>query len=375
LLAALCAVVSAVSLLLVFVNRRAFPPLPESPGPSSEDLPSVTVVIPARNEEHSVSGAIRSHLDGGYPRLEVLVVDDRSTDRTPEVLAGLAAADERVRVIAGVEPPAGWLGKPHALWQGAEAARGAWLLFADADVVYAPGALLRAVAHARAKDLALLCLLGRLETRGFWEGVLMPNLYASVYMGPGFLLVADGNLRGGAGAGSGNLVRRDAYDAAGGHETLRDAVVDDLALAREVKRTGGRTRACAAFDCVTVRMYRGFREIFRGFSKNVAWAFRNPWVVLALVAVFAAISLFPWVAVLAPGSGPAVRALSAAAILLTVAGRVLVARTTRSPVWSAFFHPIMVAVWSAIAVVSFWRRAVLRRIVWRGRTTSVRSEE
>jgi len=366
-LAAVAALFSLLSLACFFANRAAFPRLPRAN--DRPEWPPVSIVVPARNEERDIESAVRSHLESDYPDLEVVVVDDRSDDGTREILARLAEGDRRIRIVAGEEPPPGWLGKPHALRQGAGHARGEWLLFADADVVYAPDALRRAMDDALRRELALLCLLPRLSARGFWENVLMPNLYATMLLGPGFL-AAKPRFRGIAvGAGAGNLVRRPAYDAAGGHEALRSAVIDDVGLAIAVKRAGCRVGAALCVDSVSVRMYRGFREIAEGFSKNLAYVFPRPSALAAAYLAVFAVAIVPWVALAVPAPVPA-RGFAALAIVLTLVGRFAVARRTRSPLWSGLFHPVMVAVWSGIAVRSLYRRVVTRKIAWRGRTTS-----
>src|SRR5262249_34288822 len=204
--------------------------------------PRVSVVVPARNEERGVERAVRSHLAQDYPDFEVVAVDDRSTDRTGEILSRLAAADARLTVLPGVEPPAGWLGKPHALFEGFTAARGELVLFADADVVYDSRTLREAVAYAEAEGVDLLALLPKFETRGFWESVLMPYLLGAYFGGIGGLANVDRPRWFAAGGGAGNLVRRRAYDAVGGHEGLKDSVVDDVPLASKIKTARFRAR-------------------------------------------------------------------------------------------------------------------------------------
>ena len=364
-IAAVAAAAALLSLACLAANLVAFRPLPA--GVSAPRWPRVSVVIPARNEERDLEAALRSHRESDYPDLEVIVVDDRSGDRTGEIARRFAAEDPRFRAIAGQDPPSGWLGKPHALRQGARAASGEWLLFADADVVYEPDVVRRAVADAVRRRLALLCLLPRFETHGFWEGVVMPNLYALLYLGPGFVTQIGRVKALAGGSGSGNLVARGAYDAVGGHDAIRSAVIDDIGLALAMKRAGQRTRAATAYEGVRVRMYRGLREMVDGFSKNVAFL-GPPVPALLFPLAFFALALAPWIVLAAPAPSAA-KALAAAAIGATLAGRAVVARVTRSPAWSALFHPLMIAVWTGIAMRSWWRRVVRKRFEWRGRVT------
>jgi chlorobactene glucosyltransferase len=370
-LAAVCAAASVLALFCLAANSRAFPAL-RGEEPASGPWPKVSVLVPARDEERDLEKAISAHLAVNYPDFEVIVVDDRSSDGTGEILRRLASGSPRLVVIPGQEPPAGWLGKPNALRQAARRAVGEWLLFVDADVVYAPDALRAAVGYARSRRLDCLCLLPRIVTVGFWEGVLMPNLAALLYMGPGFLLNRDSFRLAAAGGGSGNLVSRSAYEAAGGHEALRNSVIDDVRLATLVRRAGRRARAATPLDGGRVRQYRGVREIVEGFTKNAAYALPRPWMMVPAVLFFWLTTFSPFVALIRPRAHPAAAALSAFAIGATLAGRVGVARLTRTPVWSAFFHPLMVAVWGGIGLRSAWRRAVLGRVVWRGRSTPAR---
>jgi len=301
------------------------------------------------------------------------VVEDRSTDGTAGILARLHAEDPRLTVVRGVEPPAGWLGKPHALFQGADRARGDLLLFADADVIYAPDAVSRAVALLDARGLDLLAFFPRLEMRGFWENVLMPYIPISYFFGPAFLINSDWQRRFAAGGGAGILVRRAAYRAAGGHEALRGSVIDDIHLAIRVRRAGGRCRMVLADDQVRLRMYRGFREIFDGFTKNIAYAFEG-WLgaFLALSTAFTFVaSTVPVLALLAslariplPGRDVAWAAVAVAAAVLARGGLALL---LGYPMWASVTQPLTAVVWATMMARSFVWRFLRREVRWRGR--------
>ncbi|MEO8348611.1 MAG: glycosyltransferase, partial [Acidobacteriota bacterium] len=288
-------VTAALGAIVLPINFAAFPRLSRAAeGRPVGVLPRVSIVIPARNEEEDVASAVRSHLAQDYPDFAVVVVDDRSTDRTPEILEALAREDGRLTVLAGSDPPAGWLGKPHALYLGARSAGGELLLFADADVRYHPRALREAVTVLEDRRLDLLAFFPRFENRGFWENVLLPFLSIAVFLGFGFLALSR-RVPLAMGAGAGNLVRRRAYDGVGGHGAIRNSVVDDVRLAAVLKREGFRVGAFRAEDRVAVRMYHGFREVWDGFTKNVAWAFSGAAgaVLFGMMIVLLAVGIVP----------------------------------------------------------------------------------
>lgn len=345
---------------------------------ASGSQPRVSVVIPARDEEDEIGRTVRSHLAQDYPDLQVVVVDDRSTDRTGEILRALAREDPRLTVVTGDDPPEGWLGKPHALWLGWQAADGEMILFADADVRYDPRALREAVAVTEDRGFDLLTFFPRFEMRGFWENVLLPYLSVGVFLGVGFVATLR-QFRGLAlGAGVGNLVRRRAYDAVGGHAALRDSVVDDVHLAIAVKRGGFRVGALRADDRITVRIYRGFRGVWNGFTKNVAFAFPGAGGVflLALTLVLLAASVAPAATLLAAAAGIPVErgdvVLAGALFSGSIVLRASLAAALRDPLWPAATHPIMAAVWAGLLGRSLFHRFVRKRLAWRGREYDAR---
>jgi chlorobactene glucosyltransferase len=373
------AVATVLGAMALPVNLGAFPRLSRlargTRAPAA--LPRVSVVIPARDEAAEIERTVRSHLAQDYPALHVVVVDDRSSDGTGEIVAAIAREDPRVTLVCGSEPPEGWLGKPNALWLGARDADGDLILFADGDVRYHPRALSEAVALMEDRRLDLLAFFPRLEARGFWENVLMPYLAVAVFLGLGFLArvrrcpIA-------MGAGAGNLIRRRAYDAVGGHGALRDSVVDDVRLACTVKRAGFRVAAFRAEDRVFVRMYPGFRGVWNGFTKNVAWVYGGFGGVLlfGLMVLLLAVSIAPAVVLALAAVGASIPArdvvLAAAVFASSILVRGALATALGSPLWPALTHPIMAAVWAGLMGRSLFQRFIRRRLTWRGREFDAR---
>jgi chlorobactene glucosyltransferase len=326
--------------------------------------PLVSVIVPARNEARVIEQTMRAWLAQTYAPFELIVVNDRSSDGTGAILH--AVDDPRLVVVDGEEPPPGWLGKPWALHEGSLRARGELLLFVDADVIYAPEALQALVAYQQRTEARVVALLPHFEMHGFWENAAMPQLALTVLT---FLpLWLSNRTRIGMlaiGGGPGNLVARADYDAVGGHETLRDSVIDDVALARLVRRKlRHRTEAIRADDLVSLRMYHGLREIVDGFTKNFFFAFGRSYLagVLALVAGFV-FHVLPYVLALR-GDPYAI----ATVVLITLTRLVLFGSLRFSLLAAVFLHPVMLAVWSYITVRSMWYTGVRRRLQWRGRT-------
>lgn len=327
--------------------------------------PLVSVIIPARDEERMIGTTVRAMLAQTYDNLEVIVVDDRSTDATTSILDAIAGDDERLRVIRGEETPDGWLGKPWALHQGATRAGGELLLFVDADIIYAPGAVAAAVDYLQSSGAGMVALMPHLELRGFWEHVAMPQLAMIAYvMLPTWLSNRTTLRRLGIGGGPGNLLRREAYERAGGHESLKDAVIDDVGMARLLRSHGIRTHTVRAEDLVSMRMYRGGREIVQGFTKNTFAAFDRSYVITLLVAIGGVVfSVWPYAGA-AMGSVVSI----ATVVLITVARLILFAATGLNLIAAIFAYPLSVLLWTWMSLRSMWITGVRRQLAWRGRT-------
>lgn len=342
--------------------------------------PAVSIIIPARDEERAVRGTLEAALGQDWPDLQVVLVDDGSTDATPRIAAEIAAADPRLTVISGEAPPAGWLGKPHALAQGSAAARGDWLLFMDADVRLAPAAVSTTVAHAGRHGLDHLALFPRFERRGFWEEVLMPILSQALWMYfPSFLSRRSRLRKLAFGSGSFNLVRASAYRAVGGHERLAASVIDDIRLAVELKSAGYASALELGDRLASIRMYHGRREIFAGFEKNAhAILAHRPvlWFLNLSVGTVLNLAPFAWPVLAAltltepvpPGLAFADGGLALGLALLMALGcRTAIQLRLAYPLWVVPFHPlgVLASVWISLGSLrAAYGQGVVR---WRGR--------
>lgn len=237
------------------------------------DLPSLSIIVPARNEERQIAGCVRSLLATKHSDFEVIVVDDRSDDATRAIVEQIAAEAERLRVIAGRPLPEGWIGKSWALAQGVRAARSQWLLFTDADTEHEPLAATSALQYALDHQYDALSLLPDQRTVTWGERFILPTILFVILLGIGSLDAINDPRKRGVAIFNGQyiLVSRRAYDAIGGHAAVKGEIAEDLELAQLFKRDGRfRIALAGANRLVRTRMYRSADEIWRGFVKNFA---------------------------------------------------------------------------------------------------------
>ena len=243
--------------------------------------PVVSVIVPARNEEASLGHCLASLTAQSGIDFEVIVVNDNSTDRTREI----AKSYPLVQVIDAGPLPPGWNGKCHAVHLGYKAARGRWLLFTDADTVHRHGSLRRAVHEARQHHADMLSFSPKQEVHGPWERSVMPIIFAELRRQYPPHLVSDPNSDIVAANGQYILIRREAYEAIGGHAAVRDSMLEDVDLARLLKKSGRKIRFRYGRDAVKTRMYRSFRQLWEGWTKNLALLFPNPLRLAALLSL------------------------------------------------------------------------------------------
>lgn len=279
--------------------------------------PAVSVIVPARNEEACLEECLASLIAQTGVALEIIVVDDHSTDRTREI----AESFPRIRVIDAGSLPAGWTGKNNAVTAGARVARGEWLLFTDADTVHVPGSLARSLAEATHHDVALLSYSPEQIVKTFWEKAVMPAIFAELAARYRPSDVNDPNSPAAAANGQYILIRRDVYDAIGRHAAIAGDLLEDVALARRVKESDKRIFFRYGGDAVRTRMYRSFTQLREGWTKNLAILFLRPrWLALRALAGWLLAWLAPILAVLFSQHRPALtRVLLTAICVLPLA--------------------------------------------------------
>lgn len=348
---------------------------PEHAPEGIEDPPTVSVCIPARNEEAVIANAIGDVLRQDYPSIiEIIVVDDASEDGTAAAITEAAAGDPRVRTLRGDGPPAGWKGKQAAVWRAQAEATGDWLLFVDADVRLHSSAVSVAVDQARTRGAAMLSWLGQLETRSFWEHVLMPFIGDLILLFTKPKWVNDPSRDDCLANGQFILIRRDAYDTVGGHEAVKDSVIDDVSLARVVKfhEPAGSQRYVLLLSqgLMSVRMYDDLAGIQAGFGKNFFAAGKgNVPAMVALCVYLLWMGVLPWVALpvlLALGHGAALHA--GIAVGLTLIFRLGMRRFMPHPLWAVLLHPVAALLTTGIVADSTIRGLGWRKPTqWKGR--------
>jgi glycosyltransferase involved in cell wall biosynthesis len=254
-------------LVIEIVLRRQRVLSSRSPRFDQPDPPLVSAIVPARDEELNIADCLESICRQTYPNLEILVVDDRSTDRTAEIARGFASRDGRVRVLSIEQLPPGWTGKTHALDQAVPHTHGQWLLFLDADTVHAPESLSVLMEYARSERGSLVSLLPELNCRTFWERAVQPLAAITLMQSFPLHVVNDDRSRLAFANGQYILIERSAYLAAGGHRAVRERFVEDIGLAEHVKALGLPIRVALVRGLVSCRMYSSFNQLVRGWSR------------------------------------------------------------------------------------------------------------
>jgi chlorobactene glucosyltransferase len=306
----------AVPLVTAWRARR-FRSLDEVRDIPPANAPRVSVIIPARNEERNIARCVRSALASTYPNLEVVAVNDHSTDATAEILADLARHDSRLVVITPEALPADWFGKQWACASGAAAATGSILAFFDADTWQTPDLLTRSVSSMLAQQADMLSVIGKQELGTFWERLVQPQVFSGMLTRYGGTETVNDSQRATEKIANGQciIVRRDAYDETGGHAAVRNRAAEDLALAQLWFSLGKRCKLIVGLDQLTTRMYTSLAELRAGWGKNIFAAGREtaPFGPIGKV-LFPVMLMMPPIGGLAP---PIVLVLALAGVLGT----------------------------------------------------------
>lgn len=369
-------------LILRAISQRGLLPRLAAAAPLRGDAAThLTVIIPARDEAANIGRCVHSLLAQNYPanRLNVLVIDDHSADDTAAIVRAIAARHPQVSLLSSPPLPPRWTGKSHACWIGARSAarESEWLCFLDADVWGEPSLLSSAVHAAAAQNLDLLSLAPRQELGSFAERLMLPC---------GLILLSFlqdlREVQGRSGAavtatGQFMLIRRDAYEAVGGHAAVSNVICEDLEFARLLKQSGRSVLLMGGDDMIATRMYTGWRTLWPGFAKNLVDTLGGPRATLTFAPLAV---ILAWAAVAMPiadavacwqGTPSAWSALAVALLGSAAAFGLHIAATFhfRIPFWYGLLFPLGYTLGAAMALDSV-RRRVTGRVIWKGRTYS-----
>jgi chlorobactene glucosyltransferase len=361
-----------------------------------DKAPLISFCVPARNEERNIRACVEGLLAQDYPNFEIIVLDDRSTDATPAILRQLALESgsslpnlqepaPALHVIHGSDLPAGWAGKPHALYQASAAARGEWLCFVDADTFLSPATLSSCYAKAIETKADMFTIMTFQILGSFWEKAVMPLVMTALSVGFSPRKVNDPARKDAIANGQFILIKRSVYDAIGGHERVKDNIVEDKAIAEQVKWNGYRLIVADGYLVARTRMYTSLPEMWEGWTKNIYLGLRDRsgllWLGVfgAIIALLAAlfVPIWPFLGInwyFGGGGGMAAAVLVESLIFWAymVFARVRVARKMEISPWYAFSTPLGSAIFAAMMITSAFRVLAGKGVTWKGRSYASR---
>ena len=328
----------------------------------------VSAIIPARNEERTIARAVRSVAEQQEIR-EIIVINDQSSDDTGAILRQLASERPKLRSFEAPALPAGWVGKNHAAWLGAEKAGCDWLLFTDADAAHLPGSTARALAEAESCGADLISYSPAQEMHTWWERAVIPFVFCRFSQLYSYSAINDPRSPAAAANGQYLLIRRNVYEQIGGHAAVRAEVLEDVALARLAKGGGFRLHFGPGDQICRVRMYATFSAMWEGWSKNllplVRWSGQK--VTRELLSVM------PWIPLILLLLTPFRLLFGVLGVFLLAgrhAGYAALLRKNRFPLSSVLYYLVGAVLYCAALLASDWGYA-RGKIAWKGREYSV----
>jgi chlorobactene glucosyltransferase len=361
--------------------------------PPPSNGPLISVCVPARNEERNIRACVESILAQDYLNFEVIVLEDRSTDATPKFLHDLLMESDgslalwvpsslepqaaRLHIIHGADLPKGWAGKPHALFQASKAARGEWLCFVDADTFLSPNTLSACYAKAIETNADMFTIMTFQILGSFWEKVVMPIVMTALSVGFSPRKANDPKSKSAIANGQFILIKRVVYDAIGGHERVKDQIVEDKAIAEQVKWNGYRLIVANGYSVARTRMYTSLAEMWEGWTKNIYLGLNDrPSLMLfgAFLALVAALILPLWplfglIWYVQGGGWLALTVMIKSIILwaLVIQARTRVAKGMGISPWYALTLPLGSAIFAAMMFTSAWKVLSGQGVLWKGR--------
>jgi len=353
--------------MLDYRITRLIRPLHKMNPAEPEKWPKVSLIIPACNEAETLEEAVRSKLECDYPDLEIILIDDRSSDTTGEIIDRLSLVDNRIKAVHISELPEGWLGKPHALTKGLEVATGDWYLFTDADVHFSNGSIKKTIAYCEEMKIDQLGVLPKIRTDDLLLNAVLLTYIRLFSLLAGFWGLCKPKSSAFTGVGAFNLVRRSAYEKTEGMEWLKLEIVDDVGLGMLIKRSGGHVSIVNGINDLKIVWYPGIREMTVGLEKGTYSTLGNFslrrtafWALL-----FLAVELSPIAAMLMIGIIP-LQILGVVAWVVGLATSIRMAKWSNMPMLPAFFFPLGAIIFTGMLLRAGWVGWRRDGIVWRG---------
>jgi chlorobactene glucosyltransferase len=349
----------------------------------NQSLPFVSVIVPARNEEQKIERCLRSLAKQDYPSFEIIAIDDLSTDRTGEIIHDLAGKFSVVKAVSGTVNPEGWVGKCNAVVQAAGHASGQWFVFTDADTCHDSLSLRKAVSFAIENQVDFVSFMPLQELGSFWERTIMPPLLSSFLLGDCLHMVNWPSAERAYAYGQYILTRASSYHAVGGHQSVRDAIVEDFALARAFKSSGRPIMIADGRSMYKVRMYLSLETLWHGWVKNLySFLECNPLFLVTLLIALNCVLIAPFVE-LGVALASAAQLSNFSLILLSLAvvqlGELFIASrlTSRHIEGAKWYHfillPLSGIMISALYTTSAFKVMSGSKINWKGRSYRVTS--
>lgn len=367
-------------IIIYWVHSQYHLDIVVTPKAPPQNASLISICIPARNEENNIRRCVEAALGQDYLNIEVVVLDDHSTDATPEILRQLVAQNGMLKIINGSDLPAGWAGKPHALYQTSAIARGEWLCFVDADTFLEPRAISSVYAKALETEADLFTVMTRQILGSFWEKVVMPLVMTALSVGFSPRKVNDPSRRDAVANGQFIFIKRSIYDLIGGHEKVRDQIVEDKAISEQVKWNGHRLVMADGTQVVSTRMYTSLATMWEGWTKNIYLGLRDHPAMLLLgafgatLALIAALFLPVWPLLglnwyFKDGTWMALGVIIESILVwgYLIYMRVKIASNMRISGWYALTTPLGAGVFAAMMLTSAWRVLSGQGVTWRGR--------
>jgi len=331
-------------------------------------LPLISVLVPARNEEGIIKNCLKSLFRLNYPKLEIIVLDDNSNDRTFEIVKAISKDSKNLKIVRGEKLPPGWNGKNWACHQLSQLAKGKWLLFTDADTVHTPHSASKALAAAQKNKSVFVSFIPGLINKTWAENLILPIIhFAFLVLVPFKLINYHKDSRLSFGIGPFMLIERDFYFKCGGHEALKKEIVDDMALARQVKENRGKITILDGTTLMNVRFYTNFQGVWKGLSKNAYEVIGSPHYLAAVLIGCYFLFIYPYLSLWGAVESHQSLTLPLLQVITLSLIKIILALRFNTSIFYGLLHPFAVILTLLIVLNSFRISLFKKKIEWKER--------